>query len=602
MPPANSPTDTTPTVDSPSSPSPFLQQLEIISTPVLDLAATLMNHPEDAIHDQNVRFLRTRRESNEERRHGTPRSRGSGWNFVSESSGSGNPDGNGTSRPQTTTRSSDRVPIVRRRNLRAGDYREPPPQHSQSVYGWAPDFDDDDDDDLDDFSSGLLHRMWHSRESARLSGRTSAPSYESMREPSSRTSRPVNSEQEGRRNPPSRYDLYGDSALVTAALLQSARRHPRFSTSRIPQNQAPDSDTARSRNSTEDEMRRPFAATHIHNPHTSILTRGDLHRHPELRRMYLKDPSVDRLKETIHYLDRVRFSNSYEESVSSAAAGGFVQLDYFLSNEDDFILNTNSIAPPAECSWLKPGTVFSGHQQATHSSSPSMLSHRVPGSNRLIDPVIVNGNENNRITVYTSSGRRYWAHSTSDLSGGSTDEPENSKMQRWPVKVTIHDIDYSTMTLSGTMEAYNIPDKTATNQSAHIITFLEGEIIDFHTHTLETKNFNASPEVDSCYWRELAPFQSQTPDEIVKSLVSKKWLSETLAKGWILMRWKERCFVSPSHSRQGLTISGFYYISIRREDGHIAGMYYDPGSSPYQELTLNPVLKERMAFPAYSFR
>jgi len=158
------------------------------------------------------------------------------------------------------------------------------------------------------------------------------------------------------------------------------------------------------------------------------------------------------------------------------------------------------------------------------------------------------------------------------------------------------------MTLSGTMEAYNIPDKTATNQGAHIITFLEGEIIDFNTHTLETKNFKADAEIDSTYWRELQPFKSLTDDEIVKNLVSKRWLTENLARGWILMRWKERCFVTPSHSQQGLTIYGFYYISVRRDNGHIEGMYYDPGSSPYQQLSLDPQLKEKMVFPAYGFR
>ena len=64
----------------------------------------------------------------------------------------------------------------------------------------------------------------------------------------------------------------------------------------------------------------------------------------------------------------------------------------------------------------------------------------------------------------------------------------------------------------------------------------------------------------------------------------------------------ERCFVSPSHSRQGLTISGFYYISVHRETGRIEGMYYDPGSSPYQQLSLDPILKDKMVFPAYKFR
>lgn len=65
--------------------------------------------------------------------------------------------------------------------------------------------------------------------------------------------------------------------------------------------------------------------------------------------------------------------------------------------------------------------------------------------------------------------------------------------------------------------------------------------------------------------------------------------------------YAERCFITPSDARQGLTISGFYYISLRRETGEIEGLYYDPGSSPYQQLTLKPHF-EKMVFPAYSFR
>lgn len=65
----------------------------------------------------------------------------------------------------------------------------------------------------------------------------------------------------------------------------------------------------------------------------------------------------------------------------------------------------------------------------------------------------------------------------------------------------------------------------------------------------------------------------------------------------------ERCFITPSDSRQGLTISGFYYISLRREDGQIDGLYYDPGSSPYQQLGLKPEWKGgKKMFPAYGFR
>ena len=38
----------------------------------------------------------------------------------------------------------------------------------------------------------------------------------------------------------------------------------------------------------------------------------------------------------------------------------------------------------------------------------------------------------------------------------------------------------------------------------------------------------------------------------------------------------------------GLSISGFYYVSLRRSDGRLEGLYFDPQSSPYQHLEMRP--------------
>ena len=98
------------------------------------------------------------------------------------------------------------------------------------------------------------------------------------------------------------------------------------------------------------------------------------------------------------------------------------------------------------------------------------------------------------------------------------------------------------------------------------------------------------------------------------------------------MRWKgnvyhlghylitEQCFVDTVAST-GLTILGFYYCSLRREDGVIEGgswvnfanidnigLYWDPSSVPFQKLSLKPVSSKRLGnpgrrcFPVYSFR
>ncbi|RDW93581.1 uncharacterized protein DSM5745_00903 [Aspergillus mulundensis] len=326
-------------------------------------------------------------------------------------------------------------------------------------------------------------------------------------------------------------------------------------------------------------------------PHRT-LTHNDLRaRVSAHRQLHLENPPSPRLKETIRYLDRLRYSSSFEESLRSAAAGGFVELDLLSWDEDDFILDTSSLCPPPECSWLRPGMTFSGCQRAASTASVILPQQASSSSN---DPMIVNGNDQNRISIQTTNGRRYLASQVYNI--GRTGKDEN-----WPVKVTIHDINTHDMTLSGTMEAYNIPDKTSPSHDAHIVTFLEGEIIDFNSHTLETKNFQADAEIDSTYWRELQPFKDLTDEEMTRNLVSRKWITEELCKSWILMRWKERCFITPTDARQGLTISGFYYISLHRETGNIEGLYYDPGSSPYQQLSLRPETK-MMTRPSYNFR
>ncbi|CAG8770076.1 17135_t:CDS:2, partial [Acaulospora morrowiae] len=71
---------------------------------------------------------------------------------------------------------------------------------------------------------------------------------------------------------------------------------------------------------------------------------------------------------------------------------------------------------------------------------------------------------------------------------------------------------------------------------------------------------------------------------------SREWFQEACQK-YIFMRWKEHYFVNVTAQESGLTIAGFYYICIRRSDGAIEGYYFDPVSTPYQKLTLKPLLE-----------
>ncbi|KAJ5157267.1 uncharacterized protein N7482_008367 [Penicillium canariense] len=583
MPPPNSASHGTPAL-SPTTPAPepLSQRSSIPDSPV--------PVESDNAHDENVNFLRSRSllynpllpslSRHRRRRYQTSHPR--------QMEDEDRMDLEDPNNLRLSVEINRRIPIVRRqrdepRNMPNYEGRR---SNSRSLYGWAPGSDDEDEDPRreeseDDQIQPFLHAV---------SDRDAASSRNRYRRHELAASPPPIVAGDGPAEASGRWL----NTPIPMELLQSTRRQPRLARTRTLENFLMDRYTSRSNDEFEDtEQTGGSSSTRAYRYRPSsrgdshrVLTHGDLRARAAAHRQLHSTTSGDSLlKDTINYLDRLRYSNSFEESISSAAATGFISLESFSWKDSDFILDTNTIVPPATCSWLRPGAVFSGCQRAA-TAGCSVLSQRVPSPQAPSDPVIVNGSDGTRISVYTTTGRRYLA---------------NARDENWPVKVTIHNINYTEMTLSGTMEAHNIPDKTSPTHDAHIVTFLEGEIIDFNRHTLETKNFKADAEIDSTYWRELQPFKDLPDLEIAKNLVSRKWITEELVKGWILMRWKERCFITPTDSRQGLTISGFYYISLRREDGHIEGLYYDPGSSPYQQLSLHPETA-KMVRPSYNFR
>ncbi|KAJ4330075.1 hypothetical protein N0V95_010109 [Ascochyta clinopodiicola] len=104
------------------------------------------------------------------------------------------------------------------------------------------------------------------------------------------------------------------------------------------------------------------------------------------------------------------------------------------------------------------------------------------------------------------------------------------------------------------MEAYNVPShphqhalgnphpSTQYTRTSSITTYLEGEILDFNTHTLLTESFKSTAATDALYWRKLPPFRDMDDADVVRALTSRKWW-HALSQEWVLMRWKERCFV-----------------------------------------------------------
>jgi hypothetical protein len=150
------------------------------------------------------------------------------------------------------------------------------------------------------------------------------------------------------------------------------------------------------------------------------------------------------------------------------------------------------------------------------------------------------------------------------------------------------------------MEAVNVP-----SVSKEVLTFWEGEVIDNVNHSFFTKRWSATLQSDLLHWSKFPAFSE------LKLLVGAKGcpqsqarLAQALAKSrWVFLRIKEQFFVGPSS--HGLTIAGFYYCCLDRRDGSIVGYYYDPDSSPNQQLLLAPCRRQEAAgrtFGEYSFR
>lgn len=343
------------------------------------------------------------------------------------------------------------------------------------------------------------------------------------------------------------------------------------------------------------------------------------------------DTSSDLLKRTIIYLGNLRTAGTYEECLGCVVDAQLVTTEFFGDQHDDFVMDVQTLNTIAPTSLLARGSKFKGHQRANPDLSPSIERSRRRWERDL-------GWE----PPSETSRRDYLPRLTLDdpaRPSAETIPPHALRVpakylapDHWPVEVTIHEVDWNRMTLSATMEAQDVPSYTPLPQTRRsdsfsslpdllnpdgsvyieparapspavnieakpdphprksITTFLEGEILDFVTHTFATESFPSNPANDATYWRKLEPFRSIPAADLHRKLLSKTFLRE-LGEKYILMRWKERCFVDTKDSAEmaegcGLTISGFYYVCLRREDGRIEGLYCDPQSSPYQHLVL----------------
>ncbi|KAL2402901.1 hypothetical protein ABEF93_005839 [Exophiala dermatitidis] len=456
-----------------------------------------------------------------------------------------------------------------------------------------------------------------------------------------------------------------------------------------------------------------------------------------------RSEALTRVKNTIRYLSQLRHTG---------VQGGLelarqLDLDSLYESEEantpsDLPMHVNSLPIPQYSSWLEAGMVWHGLQSTDREPvrAPSSQARTArdflrrtfarrremdmgnvnPDLNRLPAESLVDADRFLSDLLQDANGR--WGLSplsASPLASHPAQPPsQDPESDHWPVKVTIHSVDYDTMSLTGTMSASHMPEKLGANQqqgapqpyapSHSMSSFFTGEIIDFRQQPLETEAEGRDYRVggldtDALYWARLGPFRKEIekvrslrgkrrseyhqdsrlwdafrkaagaegenkdqpgrspsgaatasssssstepeassasatgadypagrtttategPEEskeaeddavMARCLASAKWIEENLGREWILMRWKERCFLSASApdsssnptlatdaarssspfannndaTSWGLTISGFYYIALNRLTGEIDGLYYDPGSQPYQALRMVP--------------
>jgi hypothetical protein len=396
-------------------------------------------------------------------------------------------------------------------------------------------------------------------------------------------------------------------------------------------------------------------------------------------------PSSDHLKRAITYLGNLRRSESYEDSLGYAVDACFVTKEFFGDRHDDFVLDTYSLTPTTPTSILSRGTKFKGCQRANPDLTPT---YNRPSARRRWERELGgwetyhSGSSQEYLPRLTLDDPTRPSSTIPPHAQRASTATKYCTPDQWPVEVTIHEVDWERMTFSATMEAQDVPSHTpflldslrnrATQTRAStpdslpglinpdrtvyhpppridtpppvlppisalsaslevkepqplktITTYLEGEILDFRNHSFLTENFPSTPANDATYWGKLEPFRDFNDEELLRRILSRDFLN-SLNENYILMRWKERCFVddakpadpssevppggfaqgaqaNPPRSRGesyetsegcGLTISGFYYVCLRRSDGKIEGLYCDPQSSPYQHLMLERSMKE----------
>ncbi|TID23992.1 hypothetical protein E2P81_ATG02299 [Venturia nashicola] len=661
-----------------------IRQIEAI--PVPDLASTLTtNHTaEDEANEANISFLRTQIDPQDE------------WRAQNAERESSLEDRDRSQRMSSNDRARrDRVQrdrlqrvLARLNRLHDPAYGDRVPSHN-SLYDWSPGSEGEDGGGSEEADIQAIQRELRRQQPTAHPEVLRVLAQTELDQERERRSR-VHATRFSSTAPPG--TSRNESNLRSVATMQAIRRHPRFS-GRMAQHveryimdrserHALEAEEARAR---LDETR---AAEQLQRRIGEMPTPAlQSDPRPRIRRAVLQDPAPepsDRsnwLPSTVKYLANLRYSRTEEDSFMQAVDFHLATKENFMDTHDDFLLDVYSLPPTHETSLLVPGAVFEGQQRA-HTPGDFLSSHEpisrwetewqssesANSTRREYQPRFTLDEVSRQWTSSSSIPPHAQRTRSSRLPGGSI------KADFWPVKVRIHAVDYERMTLAATMEAYDVPSQGPavsdflTNladdiwpttgidhnqlhslpapppkkeERKSITTYLEGEILDFKNFTFKTESFKSSLDNDATYWRKLEPFKDFTDEELIGRLTSKGYL-EHLSQSYILMRWKERCFVRDSPSKThlsssgervhvygspaaagieardavdfyeavempdgftGLTISGFYYVCMRRGDGAVEGLYCDPQSSPYQRLTLERKGEAELGrFPCWEFK
>ncbi|CAG8472100.1 7617_t:CDS:2 [Racocetra fulgida] len=93
----------------------------------------------------------------------------------------------------------------------------------------------------------------------------------------------------------------------------------------------------------------------------------------------------------------------------------------------------------------------------------------------------------------------------------NTQQP-SQRDEEWEVK-TVHYVNYKTGTAIGLMEALNVP-----NSSNTVVTYWEGEMIDFVNHSLWTDKWNSTPDIDLQHWKKFDAFRQMDVRRSINAL------------------------------------------------------------------------------------